>query len=49
VGRIRREASTRYELNLSNFDLAVEVLDAWRLQRYVRGDAVPAIARLGGH
>lgn len=38
-----------YELNLSNFELAMEVLNAWRLQRYVRGGVVVAIARLGNH
>lgn len=38
-----------YELNLSTFDLAMEVLNAWRLQRYVRGGAVVAMARLGSH
>lgn len=38
-----------YQLNLSNFDLAMEVLNAWRLQRYVRGGAVVAMARIEGH
>ncbi len=33
-----------YELNLSNFDLAVELLSEWRLQRYYRGHAVVAAA-----
>jgi len=31
-----------YELNLGLFDLALEVLNTWRLQRYWRGGAVVA-------
>lgn len=38
-----------YELNLSSFDLAVEVLNAWRLQRYYRGGALVAGAVSSGH
>lgn len=37
-----------YELNLGDFDLALEVLNAWRLQRYYRGDAVVAAAETAG-
>lgn len=33
-----------YALSLTNFELAVEVLNAWRLQRYYRGGAVTAAA-----
>lgn len=38
-----------YELNLTSFDLAVDVLNAWRLQRYYRGGAVAAGAAARGH
>jgi hypothetical protein len=38
-----------YELNLSSFDLAIEVMNAWRLQRYVRGRVVVAAVRLDRH
>ena len=36
-----------YELNLNAFDLAMDVLSAWRLQRYYRGGAVMAGAAAG--
>jgi hypothetical protein len=36
-----------YELNLTHFDVAVEMLKEWRLQRYYRGHAVVAAAFLG--
>jgi len=36
-----------YELNLSAFDMAIDVLNAWRLQRYYRGGAVVAGATAG--
>lgn len=38
-----------YELNLTSFDLAIDVLNAWRLQRYYRGGAVVAGAAPHGH
>jgi hypothetical protein len=38
-----------YHLNLTNFDLAIEVLNAWRIQRYYRGGAVVAAAGLKEH
>ncbi|MBK6005473.1 hypothetical protein JJB11_05165 [Ramlibacter ginsenosidimutans] len=38
-----------YELNLASFDLAIDVMNAWRLQRYVRGRVVVAAVRLDQH
>lgn len=38
-----------YELDLNSFDLAIDVLNAWRLQRYYRGGAVVAGAAPHGH
>lgn len=38
-----------YELRLSSFELALEVMGAWRLQRYYRGEAVTAAAGSGRH
>lgn len=38
-----------YELNLSSFDLAIEVMNAWRLQRYVRGRVAFAAMRHDRH
>jgi hypothetical protein len=38
-----------YDLNLTSFDVAVDVLNAWRLQRYARGGVVLPVARLDRH
>lgn len=38
-----------YDLSLMNFDLAIEVLNDWRLQRYYRGGAIVAGATMLGH
>jgi hypothetical protein len=38
-----------YGLSLSNFDLAIDMLNAWRLQRYYRGGAIMAGARMLKH
>lgn len=38
------ELAELYRLSTAEFELALEVLAAWRLQRYYRGSAVAAVA-----
>lgn len=38
-----------YELRVNSFELAMSLLADWRLQRYYRGNAVPAAAVALGH
>ncbi|MDE2607893.1 MAG: hypothetical protein KGL68_18445 [Burkholderiales bacterium] len=40
------DVNALYTLNLDTFELAIEVLNEWRLQRYYRGSAVAAAATL---